>query len=135
MIIVAPFVGLSVVEVAQEMNREEPRGFAGINRFHLLWLWIAAGWYALGLLTPVFQFFVYRGGIISLLLNFVPAAAFAIPGYYGLALLAGRRGEGLHPVGRNLVGVLIIIFGFAVGAVIQMAWYDGLHSAWTFVFG
>jgi hypothetical protein len=140
MIVVAPFVGVFVVEAAREQNRQEPRGFAGINRFHLLWLWIAAFWYGLGLITPVSRLYGMSehnifAMVITLLINLIPAAAVAIPGYYGLALLAGRYGDSMHPAGRNLVGVLVLVFGFAVGGVIQTAWYYGMHKAWTAVFG
>lgn len=48
MVFLAPLIGMLVVESDEEMNREKPRGFVGINRLHLLWLWIAAFWYALG---------------------------------------------------------------------------------------
>ena len=140
MIVAAPLIAVSMVEVAQGQNREDPRGFVGVNRFHLLWLWIAAFWYGLGLITPVCRIYGMSepnifAMVITLLINLIPAAAVAIPGYYGLAFLAGRHGGGMHPAGRNLVGVLILIFGFAVGGVIQMAWYYGMHKAWTTVFG
>jgi hypothetical protein len=37
--------------------------------------------------------------------------------------LAGHHGETMHPAGRNLVGILVLIFGFLVGVVIQEGWY------------
>lgn len=140
MVVAAPLIAVSVVDAARDLNRQEPYGFAGINRFHLLWLWIAAFWYGLGLITPVSQIYGMSNPsifamVITLLINFIPAAAIAIPGYYGLAFLAGHHGDGMHPAGRNLVGVLVLIFGFAVGGVIQTAWYYGMHKAWTAVFG
>lgn len=140
MVVMAPLVGMLVVETAQDLNRQEPHGFVGINRFHLLWLWIAAFWYGLGLITPMSQLYGMQGPsiihmIITLLINFIPAAAVAIPGYYGLAFLSGHHGNSMHPAGRNLVGVLVLIFGFAVGGVIQTAWYYGAHKVWTTLFG
>jgi hypothetical protein len=44
-------------------------------------------------------------------------------GYYGLAFLAGHHGNTMHPAGRNMVGVLVLIAGFLIGAAIQSGWY------------
>jgi hypothetical protein len=139
MIVAAPLIAVLVAESAQQVNRHEPRGFGGINRLHLLWLWIAAFWYALGLITPMSRLYTSEPNAISmfvtLFVNLIPAASIAIPGYYGLALLSGTYGQRMHPVGRNLSGVLVLILGLAVGGVIQFTWYYGLQSAWTSLFG
>jgi hypothetical protein len=136
----APLIGIYVTEAARDQNEQEPRGFAGMNRWHFLWLWIPTFWYAVGLITPLSRFYSLPEpsivtSVLTFIVNFIPAAAVAIPGYYGMALLAGHHGDTMHPAGRNLVGVLVLIFGFMVGAAIQTAWFYGLHWIWTAIFG
>jgi hypothetical protein len=139
MIFVPLFIGISVVEAAEDLNREEPHGFGGINRFHFVWLWVAAFWYTLGLITPMARIYTVGPSVIHmmliLLVNAIPAAAIAIPGYYGMALLAGHHGNTMHPLGRNLVGMLVLVFGFLVGAAIQYGWYFGMQKIGTAIFG
>ena len=123
-------------ESATDMHRSA-RGVGEIARLHFLWLWIVAYFYALGLISPVGRMYAASDvGIIAiaitLLINGIPAAALLVPAYYGLALLAGHHGESMHPAGRNLIGVLVLMSGFALGAVIQLGWYwmfEKLHGA------
>jgi len=136
MIFAAPFIAISIVEVAASVHDETPAGFGGINRLHFLWLWVPAYWYALGLITPISRVYGNDGGVISAVMiaivNLVPLFAVAIPGYYGLALLSGHSGAKHHFVVRNLAGVFVLIFGFVVGAIVQIGWYKmfaALHSA------
>jgi hypothetical protein len=126
-IVLAPLVGAYVSESATDMHRSA-QGVGGIARWHFLWLWLAAYWYGVELITPVGRIYAVSDAgfiaiAITLLINAVPALALAIPGYYGLAFLAGHHGENMHPAGRSLVGVLVLVSGFAVGAVIQFGWY------------
>jgi hypothetical protein len=128
MVIAAPIIGSYVCEAAEQMHHDTPSGFGGINRFHFLWLWFAAYCYALGLITPVARYYAHQdentlASIILLLINGIPAAAIAIPGYYGIALLAGHHGYTMHAAGRNLIGVLVLIFGFLVGIAAEESWY------------
>ena len=128
MVPLAPVIGAFMVDAAEQMHRDTPRGFGGINRLHFLWLWFCAYCYGLGLITPVARYYAFQDegaitSIILLLINGIPAAAIAIPGYYGLALLAGQHGDTMHPAGRNLVGVLVLIFGLLVGIVVEESWY------------
>lgn len=129
MIFAPPAIGAYVAEAAEDMHRQSPTGFGGINRLHFLWLWFAAFWYALALITPLARIYSLGpdSGIIALFLviivNGLPAAAVAIPAYYGMTLLSGEHGSTMHPAGRNLVGVLVVVFGFIVGAVILTGWY------------
>ena len=127
-IFAAPFIGAFVAEAAEQMHRDTPGGFGGINRLHFLWLWLVVYWYALGLITPIARYYAHQDEnvitiVIVVLINAIPAAAIAVPGYYGITFLAGRHGETMHPAGRNLVGILVLIFGFLVGVVIQEGWY------------
>jgi hypothetical protein len=38
----APVIGSFITEAAEQMHRDTPGGFGGINRLHFLWLWLAA---------------------------------------------------------------------------------------------
>jgi hypothetical protein len=139
-IIGAPFIGFFVAEAAEQMHRDAPDGFGGINRLHFLWLWFAAYCYALGLVTPIARYYAFQDDntittFILLLINGIPAAAIAVPGYYGLTFLAGYHGNTMHPAGRNLVGVLVLIFGFLVGIVIQQTWYWIVQTIYEAIFG
>jgi hypothetical protein len=140
MIPAAPIIGSFVTEAAEQMHRDTPRGFGGINRLHFLWLWLAAYCYALGLVTPVARYYALQdestiGTFILLLINGIPAAAFAVPAYYGLAFLAGHHGETMYPAGRNLVGILVLVFGFLVGLVVAESWYWLMQTISQVVFG
>jgi hypothetical protein len=127
-IVFAPIIGSFMAESAADLYRSEPKGVGGINRLHFIWLWFAAYFYALGLIAPVGRLYALgNAGIvtsaIALVVNGIPAAALAIPVYYGLAFLAGHHGNTMHPAGRNMVGVLVLISGFLIGASIQSGWY------------
>jgi hypothetical protein len=139
-VVAAPLVGVFVAEPAEEMHRDSPRGVGGVNRLHFIWLWIIVYFYALGLITPVAR--IYGMGepnivktIITLLINGIPAATLAIPGYYGMAFLAGHHGDTMHPAGRNMVGALVLIFGFVVGAAVQFGWYWMFEKIIGAIFG
>jgi hypothetical protein len=112
MIFAAPMIGGSTAESAEDIHREAPSGFGGINRLHFLWLWFATFWYALGLIAPMARFYAVgpEAGIlftiVALVINVPAAAVIAIPGYYGITLLMGQRGNSMHPLARNLAGVL-----------------------------
>ena len=139
MIIGAPFIGSYVAEAAEDMHHNTPKGFGGINRFHFIWLWFAAYCYSIGLITPVARYYAFQDegiltSLILLLINGIPAAAIAVPGYYGIAFLAGHHGETMHPAGRNLVGVLVLIFGFLVGLLIEDGWYWIVQKIFEFIF-
>lgn len=54
---------------------------------------------------PIATFFIF-------LINAIPAIAVAVPGYFGIALLAGQLGARLHPVARNLLGIAVLVLGF-----------------------
>jgi hypothetical protein len=62
-------------------------------------------------------------GVSGIIATVIPAVAIAVPGYYGITFLAGHHGDTMHPAGRNLVGALVLIFGFFVGLVVQSGWY------------
>lgn len=140
MIFGAPVIGSFIVDAAEDMHRDTPYGFGGINRLHFLWLWLASHWYALGLITPMARLYALQDEnliaiFVALLINGIPAAAIAVPGYYGIAFLAGHHGETMHPAGRNLVGVLVLIFGFLVGLVVQIGWYWIVEKISEAIFG
>ena len=139
-IVAAPLVALFVAEPTEELHRTSSRGVGGVNRLHFIWLWVVTYFYALGLITPVAR--IYGMGetniiktIITLLINGIPAAALAIPGYYGMAFLAGHHGDTMHPAGRNMVGALVLVFGFIVGAAIEFGWYWMFEKIVTAIFG
>jgi hypothetical protein len=141
MIFVPPIVGLSVAETAEKLNQDEPNGFGGINRWHFVWLWLPAFWYARGLIAPFVQFYTAQfevsiiKTVLAVLVHAIPAAAIAVPGYYGMTLLAGHHGNTMHPAGRNLVGALVLVFGFFVGTAVQFGWYYLMGKIGTAIFG
>jgi hypothetical protein len=139
MIFAAPLVGSFVAEAAADMHRDSPIGFGYINRFHFFWLWIAAFWYATGLITPVARIMIRDdnmvASIIALLINFIPATAIAVPGYYGMTFFAGHHGGTMHPAGRNLVGLLVLVFGFVLGLLVQVGWYWMSQKMYETMFG
>jgi hypothetical protein len=86
MIFVPPIVGVSVAGTAQELNQEQPDGFGGINRWHFVWLWLPAFWYARGLIMPFWHFYTAQldfsiiKTVLAALVHGLPAAAIAVPG-------------------------------------------------------
>jgi hypothetical protein len=52
-----------------------------------------------------------------------------------LAFLAGHHGNTMHPAGRNMVGVLVLISGFLIGASIQSGWYWIFQRIYDAIFG
>jgi hypothetical protein len=136
-IVFAPMIGNFVAESATDLHRSEPRGVGGINKLHFSWLWFVTYFYALGLITPVGRLYALGNAdfvmlAIAFVINGIPAAALAIPGYYGLAMLAGHHGNTMHPAGRNTVGVLVLVSGYLIGAGIQFGWYwifQRIHDA------
>jgi hypothetical protein len=140
MVISAPVIASFISDTAKQMHRDTPVGFGGINRLHFLWLWVATYCYAMGLITPVARFYAYQDegmftNVLLIAINGIPAAGIAIPGYYGLAFLTGEHGDTMHPAGRNLVGVIVLIFGFLVGIVIEEAWYWLTQKIFQTIFG
>lgn len=137
MIVAAPCIALFAVEHVEAAHRQE-LGLFGLNRWHVVWLWLITYFYGLAMITPIARFYnVQMGGnIIAIVLvfavNFVPAAIVALPLYYGLAILRGDHGETMPPVARNFVGALVLIGGLVVGMAVQFGWYwsfDKLREA------
>jgi hypothetical protein len=140
MVIGAPSVGIFVADAAQDLRRVAPRGVGGINRFHFIWLWFVVYFYAIGLITPVARLYALSepnivGTAITLLINGIPAVAVAIPGYYGMAFLAGHHGDTMYPAGRNMIGVFVLISGLIVGAAVQFGWYWMVQNIYDVIFG
>lgn len=129
MVIGCPISGVQAADAAREINSDTPTGFAGINRFHFLWLWFIAFLYALGLITPLTGHFVSMSINSSLfaivgdiMVDGIPAAALLIPGYFGLALLCGRKGTSLRPLLRNLFAIIVLVVGLLVGVAFTALW-------------
>ena len=60
--------------------------------------------------------------VVDVIINGIPAAALLIPGYFVIALLSGHRGTALHPIARNLLGVVVLVVGIVIGAAVQFVW-------------
>jgi hypothetical protein len=124
----APVVALATAEHFETAHGHEP-GLAGINRWHFLWLWIIAYFYAMAIISPLARFYSvqFNGGLIAIIIvtivNFVPALAVGLPLYYGLEILRGTHGDTMPPPARNLVGALVLIGGLVVGLAVQFGWY------------
>ena len=124
----APIIALFAWVPARTLNEKRPTGFGGVNRMHFIWLPIAAHWYALGLISPVWHLLtlprdasdLLTGVFTSLPTSGVLVMALIVPGFYGLALLSGHNGHDLNPTMRNILGVLVLIFGFLLGVFIQV---------------
>lgn len=136
MIFAAPVIATLVVGLVIDIRKAVRPGFGGVSRLHFLWLWIPTYWYALGLITPIAKIQEHSAGILMYfiigIVHFVPVLAIAVPGYFGLALLSGSTGTRLNRFVRGLAGFLVLIFGFVVGALIQVGWYkmfNALRSA------
>ena len=125
MILAAPMVAAVTVEHIEDSHRLDV-GLVGVNRWHFVWLWVLAYFYAILIITPVARFYSIQmsGGtlviLVSALVNSVPAFALLIPLYYGLSILSGRL---MATAARNLVGPLVLIGGLVVGFPIQYGWY------------
>lgn len=129
LVIGCPLIGFYVAVAARDVNNSEPTGFAGINRLHFLWLWFAAFWYGLGLISPISRHYMLETtspgmitAIVDIIINGIPAAALLIPGYFSVALLSGYRGIALHPVARNFLGIAVLVVGVVIGAAVQIVW-------------
>ena len=136
MVIASPFIAFAAADAASDLNAVARTGFGGINRLHFFWLWVAAFGYMFGLVSPVFHFYMLQFGYFSgfnpftelviiitlVFVDVIPISSLMIPCLFGLALLSGRFGTTLHPVARDLLGVLVLVAGLAVGACIQIGW-------------
>jgi hypothetical protein len=70
-----------------------------------------------------------------LLGNVIPAAALAIPGNFGLALLSGHLGSQLGSTLRNVCGIVVLIVGWIAGAMMQIGWYWLCQKIFHSLFG
>jgi hypothetical protein len=140
LLVTAPFIGDFISSSAEDLNRSHPKGIGGIARLHFIWLWWPTYLYTLGLITPVARLYGVSDSnfvliAISLFVNGIPALAIAVPGYYGLALLSGHHGNTMHPIARNIIGSMVLLFGFLFGIFIQYAWYFVIYSIYKAIVG
>jgi hypothetical protein len=129
-VIAAPLIGSAVSTLAVELNGLRTVGFAGINRLHFLWLWIAVSLYAAGIVAPVTtwllsQFFDDLGenrikAILHMIILGVPVLSFAAPAAVGLLVLSGETG--FSRAAKNTVGPVILVIGWVIAACIQFYW-------------
>jgi hypothetical protein len=131
-VIAAPVIGLFMSEQAEILNKETPVGFAGINRWHFLWLGIAAHWYAIGLILPLTIWlrppYDTTSHLFKIILLAPSIAALIFPAGYGLVLLSRDEGIRFSPLMRNVIGAILIIVGFLVGFAIQLVWETVLKT-------
>jgi hypothetical protein len=139
MVFAAPILGGYVAHAAEYMHRQVPDGFGGIARAHFVWLWLVFFWYALGLITPVAHILLRPDGVISTfivwLVDSIAAAAVAIPGYFGLAVLSGHIGSRMGAALRNLVGMAVLIVGSGAALAVQFGWYRLVQTVYEALFG
>ena len=80
-IIGAPLLGFISAIAASEMNRSLTIGFADLNRFHLLWLWLIVFCYVIGLIGPTIKLYKRAFGLSDWILGLalgVPLGAIGI---------------------------------------------------------
>ena len=134
LVLASPLIGTWVAGNVEELRDDNPQGFPGINLLHFTWLWIAGFFYAWGLIPPFVQILMRDFGtsgfasFVIFIVHGISVAIIAIPGYFGILLLAGHLGEGLNSFIRNIAGVMILVVGFIVGALIQNGWYRFIQA-------
>jgi hypothetical protein len=129
-IVAAPLIGAGVSVAALIVHNEKPVGFGGINRWHFLWLWIAAFFYTGGLTGPVLHFLFGEGAwsssrITNILHTIVfgfPVLAVCIPLIWGLSLLSGHSGQRMSFGLRNIMGTVVLVVGFVIGVGVLVIW-------------
>lgn len=138
-IVGAPFVGSFMADAANDMIHGKPEGFAGINRWHFLWLWFAAMAYAGGVISPLLHMWIgslmYGGGgdIIRTIVFGLPVVTYAIPALWGLAVLAHESSWSRRK--NNIVGPLILIVGWFLATAIVSIWGWLVATVLQAVFG
>jgi hypothetical protein len=133
-----PFIGSAVSGLALRLNGPGTSGFAGINRLHFLWLWVAGALYAAGLVVPltawlssqVVDYFEESRlhAIIHTIVLLVPVGSLALPGFWGLIVLSGQTP--LSRAAENIVGPVILVIGWIAGSCVQFYWAKLI--AWAF---
>ena len=122
-IVGAPLAGLVVGNsVAAEIS-EPNSAFQRTSRYHLLWLWLPAYWYAAILIPPLTKFFTRTDdSIITTIVIGVPVYAAAIPLFMGLALLSGETGGKTPKWLLSLYGAGCLVAGAIAAAILQYFW-------------
>jgi hypothetical protein len=126
-ILAAPIIGATVSRFAIALNQTSLTGFAGINRLHFLWLWLAASAYANGLISPLANMWLHtpsnnRFSDLAVTIFFgLPALVFVISIAWGLATLAAKNGAKWSARVNNVVGPVILIVGWMIAMAIKFS--------------
>jgi hypothetical protein len=125
-IVGALYGGWFIGEAAAESFDEKSLGFAGINRWHFLWLWLPVAAYADGVISPLIHLWVDSftsggdGDFIRTIVLGVPVLAYGLPIFMGLSVLSGRDHH--RRVICNTVGPAILIVGWFLATGIVFVW-------------
>jgi hypothetical protein len=126
--LISPMIGVFAGSAGQNFSRSEERGFAGMPRVHILWLWVPAYHYGLILITPIAN--AIKVMILSAdrgltpIFSMLPVLIYAAPIVIGLNILSGNLMEGMWGWARQVTGVIVIIGGVLVIYAFQIWHYD-----------
>lgn len=114
-------------ELGGQTACRKPDGFAGIDRWHFIWLWLVVFLYAGSVISPLLNFGFDSlvndslvGNILRIIVFGPPLAAYAIPLFWGFTVLAHdsswtRRLD-------NILGPVILIVGWFLAEGITFGW-------------
>lgn len=136
LIVAAPFIGWIIGEYAREISTATEKGFVGVPRGHFVWLWIIFWFYALSLIAPIINLYLYYwdnphgiGTVFGGILRGIPILAYGAPLYFGLLILSGERLANWNSAIRQICGVVTLVGGFFLVATIHTILFEGLSGA------
>jgi hypothetical protein len=143
-IIGAAWVGVTIGEAAREIACSKPQGFAGINRLHFLWLWLAALGYSAGIIAPLlnrwigpnpFSFWPSALGadLVAIIVFGLPLLTYALPLVWGLSVLAHKSSWSRRT--DNILGPVILIVGLFLASEITFIWAWMVIKVQNLIFG
>jgi hypothetical protein len=125
-------IALTIGEAAKDSACSKAEGFAGINRIHFFWLWLAVLAYSSGIISPLLHYWIENllsfgfGGLVRTIVFGLPVLTYAIPLFWGISVLAhdsnwSRRTD-------NILGPVILIVGWLLATGITLVWALLLHA-------
>ena len=119
----APIAGAFCGEFGAQVSTENETGFAGIPRYHFLWLWIPLYWYGLALIAPISNF-VFGPDSYSFLIHAIraiPIVIYGAPLIFGIGIMSGEILEVRSGLLRQILGPVVLVGGLLVIGAAQFA--------------